>query len=445
MAALSALCEMGPDGLVRFSKSIEAEWIEEALTATATASVRRRRLPADQVVWLVVGMGLFEDRSIHDVVKHLGLALGGPTPLAGSAVPKARSRLGADPLKWLFHRASTAWGEGRAASYRGLSVFAIDGSHLRVPDTDENYAHFGKPKVNESAEGAYPQVRVACLLNVATRLMVDVRYAPYNTAERVVAEPLFHAVPDNSVVLLDRGLFDFRVFTGLRKAGDSRHVLVRLKSNFNADELERLADGSIRVRVAASGKLRRKVPEIEPLLEGRVIEYHHPGGEPGRLFTTLPAEYPASELVALYRDRWELEIAFDELKTHMLERRESLRSKTPEAIEQELWGIFIAYNLVRREMLLAAEAQGAAPRRMSFWSSLLFIRNFFFSAWRTAPGNVPRMMADLRTSLAVLLPPRRTARRNPRHVKIVMSKFPSNRRKRSVQPKTILEPEESPK
>src|SRR5205085_7927429 len=89
----------------RFRDSIEPEWIEEALEATGTATMRRRRLPAEQVIWLVLGMALQRNRSVADVVASLDLALPGRSPwLARSASVQARARLGDEPMGWLFAR-----------------------------------------------------------------------------------------------------------------------------------------------------------------------------------------------------------------------------------------------------------------------------------------------------------------------------------------------------
>ena len=138
---LRALEELGPKGVERFAASIDPAWVEEALAASGAISIRRRRMPAEQVVWLVLGMALFEDRSIHDVVTHLGLAVG-PGRLAASAVPKARARVGSEPLRWLFHRTSEAWSESPGlGGYRDLAVYAIDGTHLRVQDTDDAHVN----------------------------------------------------------------------------------------------------------------------------------------------------------------------------------------------------------------------------------------------------------------------------------------------------------------
>ncbi len=154
--------------------------------------------------------------------------------------------------------------------------------------------------------------------------------------------------------------------------------------------------------------------------------------------TTLldPTEYPAHELIRLYHERWEIELGFDELKTHLIESRKNhLRTKKPVGVTQELWGLLLTYNLIRREMLLAAQSNNVHPRRISFRSSLLWIRTFWLSAWRTKAGNIPKHLGQFRSTLDVLiLPERRTERRNPRHVKIKMSNYARNRGKRKAEP-----------
>jgi hypothetical protein len=148
------------------------------------------------------------------------------------------------------------------------------------------------------------------------------------------------------------------------------------------------------------------------------------------LLTSLldPVAYPAQEMAALYHQRWEIELGYDEIKTHMLEREEALRSKKPVGVRQEIWGIALAYNLVRREMLEVAEMAGVPPTRVSFLHSLRMIRIFcLVEAWTTSPGNLPKRLVGLAEVMALLiLPERRSERRYPRHVKIKMSKFKRN-------------------
>lgn len=144
-----------PEEFETFRRHLDGGWVEEALTATGTATVRRRRLPVEEVIWVVLGMALFRDRPIEDVVSKLDLALpsNGGT-VARSSVSAARERLGSEPMKWLFERSAQVWAHASAATHRwrGLAVYGMDGSSLRVPDTPENREHFGGQSGREGSE-----------------------------------------------------------------------------------------------------------------------------------------------------------------------------------------------------------------------------------------------------------------------------------------------------
>lgn len=441
--ALEEIGGLGPKGgLERFAASLEPAWIEEALQATGTASLRRRKLGAEQAIWVVLGMAMYADRSIKAVVDHLGLVLGGNGSVVSSAVTKARYRLGAEPLQWLFDKVATAWSATNGlGGYRGLALYGADGTHLRVDDSDANFEHFGKPGGRGgSGDAGYPQLRLVALLNLSNRLLTGVRCGPFSKSEHELARELWKLIPDHSLTILDRGFISFRTFRELMSGGTNRHFMIRLKSNAVYEELEELPDGTVLAAIHPPDHVRKGDPNAGPL-KIRIISYKHDGGEASRLAVSLldHVVHPAKELVALYHERWELELCFDELKTHMLERKECLRSKKPEGVYQELWGILLVYNLVRREMLLAAEARSIPARRISFRSSLLWIRDFWTSAWMISPGNVPRALADLRTDFldkSLLLPVRRSDRRYPRHVKIKMSQYKRNRSQRQAATKT---------
>lgn len=430
--ALDGLDGLGPKGgLERFAASLDPAWIEEALEATGTASVRRRKLSAEQAVWLVLGMAMYADRSIKAVVDHLGLVLDGGGSVASSAVTRARYRLGATPLHWLFEKVATTWSATNGlGGYKGLALYGADGTHLRVDDSDANFEHFGKPSGRGGpGDAAYPQLRLVALLNLSNRLLAGVRCGPFSKSEHELVSDLWKLIPDNSLTILDRGFVSFRAFHELVSGGTNRHFMIRLKSNAVYEELEELPDGTMLALLHPPYDVRKENSEAVPV-KIRIISYRHEGGEPSRIAVTLldHVVHPAKELVELYHERWELEICFDELKTHMLERNECLRSKKPEGVYQELWGLLLVYNLVRREMLLAAEARSIPARRISFRSSLLWIRDFWTTAWMISPGNIPRALADLRTGFDdLVLPERRSQRRYPRHVKITMSQYKRNR------------------
>ncbi|MDP7692384.1 MAG: IS4 family transposase [Vicinamibacterales bacterium] len=436
---LDALLEQGPEGVGRFAASLDPEWIDAALAATGKASIRRRKLPAEQAVWLVLGMCVFADKSIRDVVDHLGLVVPGVESLAPSSVVAARSRLGAEPMAWLFRRVAEEWADSSSGlePWRGLTLHAVDGTCLRVWDSDENFDRFGKPGGRGGPNDAgYPQVRLTCLLNLQTRMIRAAAFGPFKTSEHELAGRLWAKLSDDSLTILDRGFIDYRLFASLVSAGCNRHLLVRMRRNLKYEPIELLPDGSELAYIKPHKKLIATDPTLPAALTVRVVHYQHDGGEPNRLLTTLldPEAFPAEELIELYHQRWEIELAYDELKTHMIERRECLRSRTPDGVEQEVHGLLLTYNLVRREMLLAAQSHDLPPRRISFRSSLMWVRNFWQTAWTTrSPGNIPKHLDHFRSTLDVLiLPERRSERRYPRHVKIKMSNFPRNRGKRGT-------------
>lgn len=419
-----------PEDISRFAASLRPELIEEALAATGTASVRRRKLPAEQVVWMLVGMAMFANCSIEQVVERLQLSLGG---VVRSTPSHARYRVGPAPLEWLFGHLAAAWSAPRPQDlWNGLSLYGLDGTHLRVPDSDDNFAHFGKPGSSRSDAG-YPQLRLVALMNLASRQLASAAVGPWSRGEVSLARELWSRVPDNSLMIIDRGFQAYMHYFQLLAEGTNRHFLGRAKSNTRYQVTERLPDGSALALLCPSSAVKKSEPGIPGPIEVRAIEYCMPGGKPSVLLTSLldHVQFPARELVALYHERWELELAFDELKTDLLDRGEALRSKKPEGVVQEVWAILLTYNLIRREMALTGYACNMEPRRMSFRSSLFIIRDFFISARWISPGNLPKVLRQLRADLQRhALPPRRSERRYPRHVKIKMSNFPRNRGKR---------------
>jgi len=363
--------------------------------------------------------------------------------LASSAITQERERLGAAPVRWLFHRVAEHWSNvGGDDGFRGLALYAVDGTCMRVQDSDLNFEHFGKPgSRNGAGDAGYPQLRLACLMILCTRLLVDARFGPFATSERGLATELWPLVPAKSLTILDRGFVDYSNFASLADEARERHLLVRLREDMKPQELADLPDGTVKVRLLPTKSARDAEPEIRSEIVGRVIAYQHPDGKACRLFTTLvdPGLYPAKELIELYHERWEIELTFCELKTHMRDRAECLRSKKPEYVEQELWGLLLVYNLVRREMLLVAHTNALSPRRISFSSSLMWIRTFWLTCWRGNPTNVPKHLGNFHSQLKVLfLPERRSERRYPRHVKIKMSNYARNRGTRRAPQTDVL-------
>lgn len=442
--ALALTAKVGPESFANFARHLDPDLIEEALLSTGTATLRRRRLPADRVVWLVIGMALIRDRSIAEVVRQLDLALpaaDGTDSVAPSAVVQARTRVGADPIQWLFHRTGPEWGlkSADADRWHGLALFGVDGTTLRVPDSDENREHFGSQKSGKRGETGYPQVRMVPLMALRSHLLVDVSFGPYGVDERRYAERLWNSVPDNSLVLIDRGYLQANVLVPLREGGSNRHWMTRAKSNSKWTKLKTLGKGDDLVEMTVSSEARRKDPTLPKSFQARAVRYQRKGYRPSMLLTSLldPKLYPAEELRVLYHERWEIELGFGEIKTEMLQRLETIRSKSPAAVEQELWGLLVAYNLIRLEMERIADEIGESPLRISFIAALRYIVDEWgWSTITTSPGAIPKHLDDMRDKIRrFLLPPRRPERVFPRAVKIKMSNYarkrPSSTRSRA--------------
>jgi hypothetical protein len=423
--------------LPKFVASLDPEWIDEALQATGTATIRRRRLPAEQVIWLVIGMCLFRDLSMRELVATLDLALPGSRGIrvAPSSIVQARQRLGDEPLRWLFERMASAWGHAsaRAHAWRGLAVYGADGTTVRVPDSAENRAHFGGQDTRWDSTSGYPLVRLVTLMALRSHILAGARFGAYALSEGALAEELWPLLPDHSLAIVDRGFFSARILLGIERGGIQRHWLTRAKSTLASTRIERFAVGDELIELNVSKEARQKDPSMPATWRMRAIRYQRRGFPPQTLLTSLldPKRYPAAEIVALYHERWEIELGYNEVKRVMLAREESTRSKSPRGVAQELWGLGIAYNLVRYEAERVAADAGVPPTRISFVAALNFIESALRTWGTDSAGRLPERLQRLREDLAHFVLPERRERSYPRAVKIKMSNYA---RKRPAKP-----------
>src|SRR5438270_2878970 len=178
----------------RLKASIDPAWIQAALDATGTATLRKRRLPAEQVIWLVLGMALYRHRPIDELVSRLDLALPGtgPVNVARSGVAQARARLGDEPMKWLFEKCDRKWGHesARRHAWRGLALYGVDGTTVRAPDSDENRKHFGGQKGRNGSISGYPLTRIVTLMALRSHIIAAANFGPLGD-ERPYARELW--------------------------------------------------------------------------------------------------------------------------------------------------------------------------------------------------------------------------------------------------------------
>ena len=391
-------------GLDRLAVHLPLLWIEAALSATGTASIRRRRLPAEQVVWLVIALALYRHQSMPEVLATLDLAL--PSPLAPavskSAVTQARQRLGAAPLEQLFGQTAGAWcaQDIKRHGWKGLSLWAMDGTTFRAPDSAGNRLHFGAQSYASGKVASYPQIRAVSITAIPTHLVADMAFGQYGKNEMLYAKPLVERIADHSLTIFDRGFLCAEILLGLTLQGEQRHYLIPAKSNTKWEMLSG-TDKDCLVRMRVSPQARAKAPHLPEHWTARAVRMVSANGKVRILLTSLldRRRFKAEDLADCYRRRWEIETSYRELKQSMLGDALTLRSQQPEGVEQEIWGALIAYNLVRLEMAKAAIQARVEPTDLSFLRALHILQNEMIWAVGMAPGKLPAHLQRLRTQL----------------------------------------------
>lgn len=370
-------------GLGVLTQYIPIKRVEEALEATGRQSRRQRQLPARVMVYYVLALALFMEVGYGEVLRCLveGLArLGLPVQRLRQSVPsaisQARQRLGPEPLKLLYEMLAQplAQEQTRGAFYREWRLVSLDGSTLDLADTEENEAAFGRPGASRGQSG-FPQLRFVTLVENGTHILFGARAGGSRESEVQLAQDVIDQLQPDMLCLADRAFFSYRSWQRADKTGAA--LVWRAKTNLRLPLRQRLSDGSYLSQIYASTRDRRLDREG---LWVRVIEYRLEGIEDGeplyRLVTNiLDAEKAsAAELAALYHERWEIESAFDELKTHLRGRQIVLRSKTPELALQEFYGLLLTHFAVRSLMHEAAQQGKVDPDELSFVHAVRVIK-----------------------------------------------------------------------
>jgi len=365
------------------TKTFPVEKVKAILSATGKESRRLRDLPAHVVVYYVLALTLYMQVSYREVLRCLleGIRwLLGPSwevKVTGkSRISQARTRLGWEPLRRLHDEvvAPIAMRGAQGAWYRGWRLVSLDGSTLDVADTRTNEKTFGRPSASRG-KSAYPQVRLVSLVENGTHVLFGTQLGGYGHSEVALAYRILPCLHPGMLCLADRNFFSFDLWRKAQATGAD--LLWRVKKNLRLPCETRLADGSYWSRIYHSDKDRRQRPNG---ILVRVIEYRLEGvagAEPiYQLLTTIPdpAQAPAQELAALYPERWEIETALDELKTHLRGAKIVLRSKTPDLVRQEFYGLMMTHYAVRGLMHEAALKADQDPDRLSFLHTVRVIR-----------------------------------------------------------------------
>lgn len=411
-----------PGHLGELTGVLPPEMVDAALESAGGKEHRLRRLPSRVVVYLLLAGALFTGHGWQQVWSRLtaGLEITARTP-AKSALTAAMRRVGPRPLRELFRLFS---GPGltsapRMVRFAGRMVVAIDGTQIPIADTEANRVVFPKPRGGPNGEAGYPMIRLVALVATGTRSVIEATFGSDHVGELTYARTLLEALRPGMLLLGDRNFATYKLFAQVAAAGAD--LLIRGKTGSGAMRLparRHLPDGSYHTH--AGGVPVRVIDAVVAITtEAGTRTGHY------RLITTLldPAEAPAEHLVRLYHDRWEIETAYCELKSTILGGR-VLRARYPSGIEQELWALLTAYQVLRTAMSDAILHRPAIdPDRLSFTTALRTARDQIVQA----AGIITTSSVDLvgrigAAILADLLPQRRT-RTRPRVTKRAISKY----------------------
>jgi hypothetical protein len=373
-----------------------ADVVDEVIAGTGRTEQRHRLLPARTMAYFAIGMALHSEGSYEDVLGLLTDGLSWATHLdaepvklpSKSAIFQARDRLGFEPVKALFDRVAQplATDETPGSFLAGRRMVAIDGTTFDVADTAVNDEFFGRPGVTKGERSAFPQARVVALAECGTHAMFDAEIGPYTMSETTLSRLLVDRLEPGMVLLADRGFTGFALWQ--QAAATGADLLWRAKNNVTPRQIEVLADGSW------LGEMRLSNTRVNTEhVVVRVVDYTVDDGRdvetgPFRLFTTMldPTEVSATELAAAYAQRWEIESAFDELKTHQRGSKMVLRSKSPALVQQEIWGHLCCHYAIRTLMFEAAHDHDVDPDRVSFVAALRVTRRSLSQARDFSPS-----------------------------------------------------------
>lgn len=359
--------------------------IQRVLEETGRQSQRQRQLPAHLMVYYVIALALYMQVSYGEVLRclvegleWLGLPVQRLRKTGRSGISQARKRLGVEPMRRLYEEwvQPIATAQTRGAHYRNWRIVSVDGSALDVADTQANEGAFGRPAANRGRSG-FPKIRFVSMVENGTHVLFAAQVGAYRVGENTLAREVLAQLEPGMLCLADRGFSGYELW----KLASSRgaELLWRVRTQRDLPCLERLEDGSYLSRIYPSSVKSRRERERQGI-DVRVVEYRLDGASGKstlyRLITTVldPKAAPAEQLAALYHERWEIEGAFDEFKTHLRGRQIILRSKSPDLVRQEFYGLMLAHFAIRSLMHEAALKADVDPDTVSFTHCVRVVR-----------------------------------------------------------------------
>ena len=425
--AIDAISQVAFDDFSSLSELLSPELIDTCLEEAGVATLRKRRLPLDMVVWAIVGMALFRHIPMGQIVNHLDIMLPGKRPfVAPSAVVQARQRLGVEPVKRVFEQTQALWHQQTPhPHWCGLTLLGVDGVVWRAPDSPANQAAFARTR-NAQGEASYPQVRMVCQMELTSHLLTGSVFDSVAKSEMELTPELIASTPDHSLTLFDRGFYSLGLLQAWQSAGEQRHWLLPLKKGTQYQETRSLGRQDRLVTLATSPQARKKWPDLPSTMPARLL-CRKVNGKAVQVLTSMtdPLRFPAADIVDLYSHRWEIELGYREMKQSLLGNRLTLRSRTPTMVYQELWGTLLAYNLIRFQMARMAYSLDAVhPNQLSFHRAAHWIiKELTVLPW-VSPGRVPGVLQSMLEMAPAFVLPERRERSYPRSVRPRPKKYP---------------------
>ena len=438
MQLSEALARTSINRLTEFSciaDVLEPDIIQTCLDSNGVATLRKRKLPMDAMVWAVIGMALFRTESVRQLINKLDIVLPQEVDyVARSAITQARKKLGSDVVRDVFHQASTTWNErAEHPHWCGLTLYGVDGVVWRTPETKENSASFART-ANKASEAGYPQVRMVCMMELSSHLIIDSAFDSVAESEMNLAARMIERIPNNSLTLFDKGFYSLGLLHDWQQRGINTHWLLPLKKRTQYEITQSFGKQDKLIRLYTTPQSRKKRPALPESIEARLLTRKIKGKEVQILTSmTDPMAYPSADIVDLYAHRWEIEMGYREIKQYMLESRFTLRSNLPELIIQELWGILLGNNLIRYKMILMAKSlKSIYPNQLSFRDASSHIIHKLTMMPIYAPGNVPKIILDIEKNASQFKLEVKRERSYPRTLKVSKNRYPVAKRKNTV-------------
>lgn len=415
--ALDIIQKQSSIDIQTLSDLIPLELIEEAFQLTDTVTLRKRKLPLEALIWLLVGMAIYSDTSIANVINQLDiLDREGKPFVAPSALTQRRKTLGEAGARGVYETMTQHWlAHANLPTWNGLMLLGVDGVVWRTEDTPENKEAFSRQK-----DSLYPQVRMVCQMELSSHLITGSAFDSYDVNEMKLAERLITSTPDHSITLFDKGFYSLGLLHQWQSTGENRHWLIPVRKNLQYEEIRSLGRNDKLVTLASNARARKLWPSLPETMTARIIT-RKINGKTYEVLTSLtdPMRYPTADIADLYGHRWEIEMGYREQKQYMLGNRLTLRSRLPELVRQELWGVLLSYNLVRYQMVqMCINLKGDyLPYQLSFTGAIAQMIRLLVTLPYSQPGTVPRQHKHMQEMAKTLILPGRRERTFPRTVK----------------------------